>query len=168
MRIIVSRYWRLTLYSLFIIEMIGVGLTFLSFHDDILAAIIFSFYSIVIMSLLQLLCLSVQHRFLGHVIYKDGKYSSFFVRKRLCEIHEDSEVYYAKFHSRISAFYYADFILLSMDSFEYQDVPTVRWFPWDPKPLLISYDVKKMILLPYEENAPYLQKVSKWNRIFPN
>ncbi len=168
MCIIVLRYWRLTLYSLFIIEIVGVGLTFLCFQDDILAAISFSCYSIVTMSLLQILCLIVQHRFLGHVIYENGTYVSCFFTKKLCKINENDGIFYAKIHGRISAFHYADFVLISKDPFEYWEVPTIRWFPWNPKPLLVSYNVKQMILLPYDENGIYLTNISKWKRIFPS
>ena len=30
-----------------------------------------------------------------------------------------------------------------------------------------GYSMKKIIMLPYEENAPYLSKMSQWTRIYP-
>ena len=90
-----------------------------------------------------------------------------FLQKKLCVINEDGIVFYAKIHGRISTHDYTDFVLLSTEAFEYREVPTIRWHCKDSKPLLVSYDVKKMILLPYEENAKYLSNLSNWTQIFP-
>lgn len=166
MKITVSRYWKLQFLSTFLIE--GVTIGFLLLFRDIGEVIIGSFFVILMMSSVQILCIVVQHRFLSHVIYENDTYTSFFWRKELCIIHENASVFYAKIHARISTEYYADFVLISTESFEYRDVPTIRWRRKDPKPIQVSYDVKKMILLPYEENAPYLSKISQWKRIYPS
>lgn len=168
MKIIVSRFWRLEMWSTVGIEFLGILFSLICWHgDDIVLGLLMAGYCFFTMSFCQILGFVVQHRFLSHVIYENGTYTSFFWQKKLCVIHENDSVFYAKIHARISTFHYADFVLISTDSFEYHDVPPIRWFPWDPKPIQVSYDVKKMILLPYEENAPYLSKISQWTRIYP-
>lgn len=170
MKITVSRYWKLEFLSLILIELIpivGIPVTLLFFPDDVDFMIYFSICGFIMMTFGQVIIVVASYRFLTHVIYENNIYTSFFWRKKLCVIKENDSLFYAKIHARISTFHYADFVLISTEPFQYHDVPPIRWFPWDPKPIQVSYDVKKMILLPYEENAPYLSKISQWTRIYP-
>lgn len=170
MKIIVSRYWRVNLGTLVAMETIGIIiilLTFLFFPSDAVFNTLLFGGNIIMMIPFQILLTISQRRFLGYVTYQNGIYTSYFLRKKLCTISENDSIFYAKIHGRISAAYYADFVLISKEAFDYCEALPTGWFRIKNKPLLVSYDMKKMILLPYEENAPYLSKMSQWTRIYP-
>ena len=168
MKIIVSRYWRLEFWSFNLIELVIFGLTILFSYDDIYFALFLSGCSFVLLSICQISCLICQQRFLSYVIYEDGVFTSFRIwRKKLCTITENACIYYTKINCRVSMKYRGDYVFISNEPFEYHEVPELRIFPWQPKPIQHTYSMKKIIMLPYEENAPYLSKLSEWTRIYP-
>ena len=168
MKIIVSRFWRIEMWSLVVGEIFLIILSFVFWNGEYLdLGILFAILVVIIMTFWQITGIILEHRFLSHVMYNNNLYTSFFVKKKLCEIDGNEPIYYTKIYGRISAKHYAEFILISQSPFDYCEFTSMPWFPWQPKPLLYSYNIKKMILLPYEENAPYLSKLSEWTRIYP-
>lgn len=43
-----------------------------------------------------------------------------------------------------------------------KDVEELRIFPWEKKPLLVSYNVKKQIVMPYNEVTKSILETDKW------
>ena len=141
--------------------------SFYFFPDNVGLAVIMLGGTCIIFLPLQLILYITMQRVLVHVVYEKGIYTSYYFGRKLCMIKENDMVFYAIVHARISEYYYADFVLISTEIFEYHEGQKIRWLRSIPKPIIASYDTKKMILLPYEENAPYLSKLSQWTRIYP-
>ena len=169
MKIIVSQHWRREMLATVAIELLGILASFVWWYEkNIGLFIIMVCFIIFLMSFCQVIGIVLQHRYLCHVIYENNKYTSFFLNKKLCTITEDACIYYTKINISVSTRYRADYIFISNEPFEYRDIPELRIFPWQPKPIQYTYDMKKMIMLPYKENAPYLSKMHEWTRIYPS
>ena len=171
MKIIVSHYMRRELRTLVITGTFGILFCFIVWHteDYIIVAAICSSFIVFVTVICQILCFTYGRRLFSHVIYENDTYTSYFGKKKLCTIDSNSPVFYAiTYAARVSTTYFRDYILISAEPFQYQNGPIVQMFPWQPKPIHTSYDMQKMIMLPYEENAPYLSKMHEWTRIYPS
>ena len=170
MKIIVSKLWRKELKGIVIAEILGVLFCFTVWHteDYIFLAVMYSVLFVIVGTMGQILYLTTQQRLFFHVMYENGKYTSFFFRQKKCTIDEKSPIFYTTTYGMLHPNRFENFIIISKEPFEYKDVPIIRWSKKDPKPLYNSYDVKKMIMLPYEENAPYLSKMHEWTCIYPS
>lgn len=58
-----------------------------------------------------------------------------------------------------------EYIILSNEQFDYQKKSSLRIFPWDKKTLLVSYNVKTQVAMPYDEKTKSILEIEKWHSV---
>ena len=116
---------------------------------------------IFVYALAALLLLIMTRRFLTYVKINRDKMESFIFRKSLCKVDCREKVYYAIFDGRESLYSTVKYIAVSNEPFEYYDVPRFQFFK-AKKPFLSTYDIKKVIVVPYHKETIPVLPIEEW------
>ena len=162
MKITLSKKWCYEIKTLFFIEAICVILCVFSFINDITFMLFLIMIFVIMMTTVQLVLFCSSYRFLTYTIDKKDFYESYLLKKRLCIIDKAKPIYYVTFWANEGMFSKKEYIIFSNEPFIYQSRQSVRIFPWHKKPLLVSYDVKKQIAMPYDQKTKSILETDKW------
>lgn len=165
MKIILSKKWCHEIKTLFGIEAICIILCVFSFIKDVVLMLFLTMAIVIIMTVVQIILFCSSYRFLTYTIDKNNFYESYLFRKRLCIIDKTKPIYYVIFRANEGMFSKKEYIVLSNESFKYQSRHSIRIFPWDKKTLLVSYDVKKQIAMPYDKQTKSILETDKWHSV---
>lgn len=165
MKITLSKKWCYEIKTLFCIEAICIILCVFSFINDVAFMLFLIMLIVITMTVVQVILFCSSYRFLTYTIDKNDFYESYLFRKRLCIIDKTQPIYYVIFQANEGMFSQKEYIVLSNESFEYQSRHSIRIFPWDKKPLLVSYDVKKQIAMPYDKKTKSILETNKWHSV---
>ncbi len=171
--IVVFKEWRKQVSSYFIIEIIMVVICFLLFPSDLILGLIASLFVIIVMTVVGGVGICVQYRLMTKVQMNGEFIRSYLLRRQLCVIDKQEQIYYVKFEGRISRTLSREFIIISNEPFVYYKEPVMRMLPnytdlydrackWTRRALLYGYNTKKQILLPYNEKTKNLFECEKW------
>lgn len=162
MKITLSKKWCYEIKTLFFIEAICIILCVFSFINDITFMLFLIMILIIMMTIVQLVLFCSSYRFFTYTIDKNDFYESYLFRKCLCIIDKTKPIYYVIFWATEGMFSKKEYIVFSNEPFIYQSRQSLRIFPWDKKPLLVSYDVKKQIAMPYDQKTKSILETDKW------
>ena len=164
MKIYLSSYWRKS--NLFVCVMI-IFITIMSIYllitgnsDDYKWIALFTGFYIGFF----LFFLLKSYRFITYVKIFENGIESYLFNKKLGKVDYDKAIYYVIFQAKENTTTTKKYIAISNGIFEYFNV-SVRLFPWDKKPFLGSYNVKKQIVMPYDEKTIPLLPIEEWHLI---
>ena len=161
MKIILSRYWRKSVYFITIVMLALILSTaiFCLWSRDQEDVLLISLVAVYI--LIESYLLNCSKRFLTYVLAEDHTFTSFsFFHRYLCTVDTNHPVYYAVFQTPESMYGFQEFIALSNEPFVYQ--PT---YGISKKSFIYHYDMKKQIVLPYREETFSILHLTEWRRI---
>lgn len=162
MKILLSRKWHYEMKVLFLFGILCIILCIFSFKDNVALALFLSSIIFFLMTTIEIIGFCSSYRFLTYTIDKNDFYESYLFRKRLCTIDKTKPIYYVIFWADEGMFSRKEYIVLSNEPFEYQRRHSIRIFPWDKKPLLVSYNVRKQIAMPYDNTTKSILETDKW------
>lgn len=162
MKILLSEKWRYEMKALFCIEAIGIIFCTISFVKDVEVMLFFALFILITMTIVEIIGFFSCYRFFTYTIDKKDSYESFLFKRSLCIIDKSRPIYYVTFWGVEGTFSKREYIVLANEPFEYQNNCPLRIFPWDKKPLLVSYNVKKQIVMPYNEVTKSILETDKW------
>lgn len=165
MKVALSSYWRKNyiFMSVVVIFMITMAIRLLSVsnpnNDKWIIGLAVSYIGMFLFLTLK------SYRFMTYVKIHENEIESYIFNKRLCKVCYDKVVYYVIFDARESSISRKKYIAVSNKRFEYQETSGIRLLPSDNKPFLGSYDVKKQIVIPYDEKIISILPIEKWYMI---
>ena len=100
-------------------------------------------------------------KYFSYVVVNDNIYQSYFLKQQLCQINGNQKIYYALIKTYENSREIKPYIVLSEQKFQ---------LPENTRKLehgfLTTYDWKKLILLPYNDQTVQLIDVSMWELVF--
>lgn len=151
--------------ALLFIELICIIWCFFSFYEDIGFMFFMCLCIFVTMTLFECILFYSTYRFFTYTIYTEGFYKSYIFKKPLCSINKAQPIYYVTFVADEGIFSRKEYIILSNEQFDYQKKSSLRIFPWDKKTLLVSYNVKTQVAMPYDEKTKFILEIEKWHSV---
>ncbi len=147
---------------LFCIEIICIICCIISFAKDVGIMLFLSLFILITMSVVEIIGFCSTYRFFTYIVCNKDYYESLLVGKSLCIVDKTKPIYYVTFWGNEGLFSKREYIILANEPFEYHKNDSLRIFPWDKKPLLVSYNVKKQIAMPYDERTKSILEIDKW------
>lgn len=161
MKIPLSDYWRKSsLFNLCLLIFIVFGtIAFCIWsRDKEVYIIVICALPFIIILIAMLLC---SRRFLTYVIVEAHQTQAYsFFNKELCSINFDTQVYYSIFKSTEGGIYTKQFIAVSNVPFKYQPVYGASKIKF-----IQHYDLKKQIVMPYNEKIIPFLKLDDWIKV---
>lgn len=151
--------------ALFCIEAIGIILCVFLFINDVTLMLFLIMMIVIAMTVTQIIVFCSIYRLLTYTENKQYTYESYLFKKCLCVVDKTKPIYYVKFEANEGLFSKNEYIVLSNEPFVYQETCSLRIFPWETKPLLVSYDVNKQIAMPYNEKSKSILETDGWYSI---
>lgn len=148
--------------TLFCIEATGIIFCTIFFARDVEVMLVLSLFILITMTIVEIIGFCSLYRFFTYIIDKKDSYESFLFKKSLGIIDKFRPICYVTFWGVEGTFSKRKYIVLANEPFEYQKNCSLRIFPWDKKPLLVSYNVKKQIVMPYNEVTKPILETDKW------
>lgn len=164
MKISLSKKWQYEMKTLFCIETIVIIAVLLS-RNDIMIKLFLLVWIIAVMSIIEVVLFCLSFRFFTYTLCKEYCFESYLLKKRLCIIDKTKPIYYVVFEGVEGYFSRKQYIVISNEPFEYEETSSFRIFPWDKKPLLVSYDVKKHIAMPFDKKTETEFELDKWQSV---
>ena len=165
MKVLLSKNWHYEMITFFCIQVFCIIMCVLSLCQGNGVMFLLSLYGVIMMAFVEIVILCSCHRFLTYVVVSNDVYTSYILKKRLCEIDRKKTIYYVIFSANEGVFSRKDYIVLSNDPFEYEEKCSLRIFPWEKRPLLAGYDTKKQIALPYNQETRLILEIEKWKLV---
>lgn len=162
MKIILSDAWYKGIRIWFLIEVVCILINCISFRYDIALMIFLCLIIFAISTITQIIILCSEYRFFTYAIDTKESYKSYLLKKELCVVRKHEKIYYALFWAKETRFAKRRYIIISNSPFGYNEKETVRIFPWDKKSLLVSYDVRTQIAMPYNEKTSSYFELDNW------
>lgn len=166
MKIVFSPYWRASYaFILFIDFLMIIGtLVFCLWNrseEDIILVM-----CVCGMVACSLVVMSLSRRFLVSIIVTDGEFVSYLLGRKQCTINRAEVIYYVIFREMECRFTSRKYIAISNQPFECRQTKDIGIFSWNPKPFVGSYDMKKQIVMPYDdETTVSILEIDKWIKI---
>lgn len=165
MKVWLSKKWQYELLTIFCIQVLCIITGILSLLRCLVVMLLLSIYGLVMMTVVEIIILCSCHRLLTYVSVENGFYKSYLFKKCLCVIDRSKPIYYVIFSAQEGMFSKREFIVISNEPFTYEEKHSLRIFPWEKKPLLVSYDIKKQIALPYSQDSLSFLKINEWKSV---
>ena len=164
MKIYLSDYWRksslFNLCSMIFIIISSIFFYFYYWSGDGEDYLIFVLESPGLIALSLVLLNSL--RFLRYVIIEEHLFHGYsFFNKKLCTLDTAMPTYYAIFKTTQGFLCVKQFIVLSNESFIFQDNISNMF----KKRFIARYDLKKQIVLPYDEQTIPLLNIEGWHKV---
>lgn len=164
-KVLLSKKWRYEFITLFCIQMLCITMGILSLWKGFGVMLLLSLCGLVIMTLAEIVILCGCYRFFTYTVVEKDFYTSYIFKKRLCVLDKKKTIYYVIFSAVEGRFSRKEYIVLSNEPFLYEEKRSLRIFPWENKPLIVSYNTHKQIALPYnQETRPFLE-IDKWKLV---
>lgn len=151
--------------TLFCIEAISILILIIYFINNIAIALFVSLFIFLLMKVVEIFVFCSTYRLFTYTINENEFFESFIFKKSLCTVDKTKPIYYTIFLANEGMFSRKKYIALSNEPFEFQDTSSIRLFPWDKKPFLVSYNVKKQIVMPYNETTQLFLETEIWKSI---
>ena len=165
MKILLSKKWRYELITIICIHVLCIIIGVLSFLRCLVVMLLLSIYGLVMMTVVEIIILCSCHRLLTYVSVENGFYKSYLFKKCLCVIDRSKPIYYVIFSAQEGMFSKREFIVISNEPFTYEEKRSLRIFPWEQKPLIVSYDTQKQLALPYNQETRPILEINKWKSV---
>lgn len=161
MKIYLSTYWRISnLLNLCMIIIIIIGTIIFCIWSNSSED-----YIMVLCALIHILgfggIIVCSRKFLTYILWEKPLFQSYsFFKTKLCEVDTSKPVYYKIFQTPQGQFENGQFIAISNEQFQYQEIygiAKIRFIQY--------YDWKKQIVLPYNQKTILLLEIDNWNNI---
>ncbi len=160
MEIIVSPYWNKTLKILIILNVFLVGFFFVVMQDNSIEGLVIMGGYVLLIALISTWVLYMMRRLLTKVVATDLFFQSFLLGKRQCSVDRNEKIYYIVFKAPEGVYSRQEFILISNHYFKCKF--ETKWYS---KRILSSYDMKKQILIPYNNQTSMLFGLNDWENV---
>ena len=153
MKIVLSSKWRKSFLGLFVIELAEMVLLLCLLWNEPEVCFFMMVYLILMNTIVQLIVFACFYRKMIVVFDTEMAYKSYLLKKELCTVKKDEPVFYKIFEGVETRCSIKKYVAISNNIFDYEAGKTLRIWPWDKKPFLLSFDIRSQIVMPYDKST---------------